>query len=562
MTKHSKVDTLPPGESGTPEALPSQNETTEAAATNDAAGGERQGASATSASDCPEAATSPVSDDAIGNPDLPAQSTNAGPSPADPGTAELTSPQDDRSAPGAATDEAEAESRFLLAPSNTLENSLPPIGGGSATEPAGADDGGCFKPFFRGGPASLYHQVVDGWEVDPTDTRQFAELPYHGPTIGIWNPETAQPSGIADAPALPPPPVATAADLITWVKRVLLAQTILLEDLATLVAFWVISTWFQDKLDVVPCLLITGTAHDAMDVLHVLRQFCRQAALLAGFQRSDLGVNNHFCTNLISEPNLDRRTANLLIGLTDRRFLVVGRSYPRSIAIYAGEDPERHKIENSIHIHLAPINAAPPARPPWLQTMMKRVPIHLGQYHDKNLDYVRDCTWFPSSLSSETAVIATALGRCIVDAPELREKLLELLQTRDQQRRSEMSDTTHAVVVEAILTLSRDGREHAYCREIAATANRLFEVRTENVRLRAEHVGHRCKHLGLRTCRLSRTGNGLRFDKATVDRINELAAMYMVDVMEDVPAGSENLHSSQDSENKQVEEVMEVVEVS
>ena len=39
MTKHSKVDTLPPGESGTPEALPSQNETTEAAATNDAAGG-------------------------------------------------------------------------------------------------------------------------------------------------------------------------------------------------------------------------------------------------------------------------------------------------------------------------------------------------------------------------------------------------------------------------------------------------------------------------------------------------------------------------------------------
>ena len=56
--------------------------------------------------------------------------------------------------------------------------------------------------------------------------------------------------------------------------------------------------------------------------------------------------------------------------------------------------------------------------------MMERVPVHLDQYREKNLSEVRRWTWVPSGLSSETAAIATALGRCIVDAPELRQKLV------------------------------------------------------------------------------------------------------------------------------------------
>jgi hypothetical protein len=61
---------------------------------------------------------------------------------------------------------------------------------------------------------------------------------------------------------------------------------------------------------------------------------------------------------LVSEPNLDERTANLLSNLTDRNFSVVeGRSltrYSKSTAIYAGENPGTHKIQNSIHIHIPP----------------------------------------------------------------------------------------------------------------------------------------------------------------------------------------------------------------
>jgi hypothetical protein len=369
-------------------------------------------------------------------------------------------------------------------------------------------------------------------------------------------------TALAEAP-LPPPRFATAAELILWIKLCFLAQTHLPEDAAELAAFFSISTWFQDQLDVLPCLVLTGAAHDAMVVLRVLSIFCRKAKLLSGFRRSHLGVLRGGCmTNLVSEPNLDKRTAALLSNLTDRNFMVVERgsliSCVKSTAIYAGENPETHKIQNAIRIHLAPTNAGPPARPQWLQKMIKRVPVHLDQYCDRNLNCVCQSTWFPSGLSAETAAIATALENCIVDAPELRQKLLALLKTQDQQRLSAMSNTTEAVVVEATLALSRDGREYAYAKEIAAAANRLLEARGETARLSSENVGHQLKGLGLRTRRLSQTGNGLRFDKATVAQIQQLAAMYM---MEDTSAETENLHGPQTTENNQVEEVMEVMEV-
>jgi hypothetical protein len=278
------------------------------------------------------------------------------------------------------------------------------------------------------------------------------------------------------APPLPAPRRATALEIFTWFKRSLLARTSLLEDDVELVAFWIVSTWFQDVLTILPCLVLTGSAHYAGIVLSVLDDFCQRPKLLAGFRRSHLGVLNWGCqTNLVSEPNLDKRTADLLSNLTDRSFSVVEcghlMRYSKSTAIYAGENPATHKIQNSIHIHITPSNAAQPARAQWLQEMTERLPVHLDQYRGTNLDHVRHSTWATPDLPSETAVIAKALGRGIVDPPQLWVKLVTLLKSRDRQLLSEMSDTPEAVVVEATLALSRDGRAQAYVREIAAELN-------------------------------------------------------------------------------------------
>jgi hypothetical protein len=464
------------------------------------------------------------------------------------------------------------------------ENNLPLTAEEYVTQPAELDDGGCFepcipkvwvspapKPVEEPKPPSLMPLIDkilrdNGCVPTPTDTTPETEFPAPAAAEGTGDTELAQPSEILPTPVeapLMPPRVATAVELFTWIKRSLSVQYHLPEEAAELVAFWSISTWFQDASNILPCLVLTGSAHDARSVLHVLGDFCRKAALLAGFQPSHLGVLRWGChTNLVSEPNLNKRTAALLSNLTDRKFLVVERGsltcYSKSTALYAGENPDTHRIQNSIHIHITPTNAAPSFPPEWLQKMIERVPIHFDQYRTKNLRFVHRTTWVPSDLSSETAVIATALGRCIVDAPKLRQKLVTLLKTQDQLRLSEMSDTSEAIVLEATRVLSRDGREQAYVREIAVEVNRRQEARGETVRLSPEKVGHRLKKLGLRTRPLSQTGNGLTFDMATLAKIQQLAVVYM---MEDTPAETENLHDPQATENKQVEEVVEVLEV-
>ena len=64
----------------------------------------------------------------------------------------------------------------------------------------------------------------------------------------------------------------------------------------------------------------------------------------------------------MSEPNLDKRTAGLLSNVTDPKSLVVeGGSWlfcSKSTAIYAGEIPGAHGIQNSVHIHILPTNAS------------------------------------------------------------------------------------------------------------------------------------------------------------------------------------------------------------
>ena len=370
--------------------------------------------------------------------------------------------------------------------------------------------------------------------------------------------DTATPSETASAPVeppLPPPRMATARELFTWIKIVLLAQTQLSVNAAELVAYWVISTWFFDALDFFPCLVISGPAHYGSRILHVLLNLCCRSAMLVGLRRGDLDALHRCRTPLVSAPNsLDKRTADLLSSLTDREFSIVSGdsfySYSRSVAIYTGEDAETHKIQNSIHIHLAPTNAAPAASPAVLEEMMAHLPLHLEHYRNNSLYHVARWSWIPSGMSSEMAIVGKELGSCILDAPELRKKLVALLKTQDNQRISEMSNSTDGVVLAATQALSHGGREAVYAREIAAEGNRSLESHGEKARLSPEKVGRTLNRLGLPTHAISQAGHGLIFNEATLARIEELAAMYG---LEDPPVQPQNFHALQAAENKSVE---------
>jgi hypothetical protein len=122
---------------------------------------------------------------------------------------------------------------------------------------------------------------------------------------------------------LPLEPDSETGALHTQIKRMIAERTSFPDSVSALVAFWAISTWFQEALTIFPCLVITGDVHEGMVLLAVLRDLCRTPTLLAGFKRADLKDLNGYRTLLISEPNLDNRTAALLGNLTNRDFMLV-----------------------------------------------------------------------------------------------------------------------------------------------------------------------------------------------------------------------------------------------
>jgi hypothetical protein len=124
-------------------------------------------------------------------------------------------------------------------------------------------------------------------------------------------------------PPSPTKPGSETVELHTRIKRILSRPTLLPDSVSALVAFWVISNWFQDAFTVFPCLVVTGPAHEAMVILRVLNELCHAPILLAGFKRADLKDLNRLRTLLISEQNLDARTAALLGNLTNRGFALV-----------------------------------------------------------------------------------------------------------------------------------------------------------------------------------------------------------------------------------------------
>ena len=347
-------------------------------------------------------------------------------------------------------------------------------------------------------------------------------------------------------------------ELHDQIKLIIAGRTRLPDSVNGLIAFWAISTWFLEAFTVFPCLVITGPAHEAMILLGALNDLCRAPTLLAGFRRADLKALNGYRTLLISEPNLDNRTAALLGNLTNRHFALIEEgSYlygAGSRAIYIGEDTTIKRIQHSVCVNVTtPPHVDPPipsqSWPETKDSLQKR----LLKYRSKNLGKVQSLGFHPRGLSSEAHAIANVLGSCVVDAPHLQSELVSLLRPEHAQHIADRSSSVEALAAGAALALCHKGKDAIYVKEIAAEVNRLLVVRGETMQLSPEKVGHKLKKLGLFTRRLSQAGNGLTLDQATRIRLHEVARAFLG---EDYLPGTENLHCQLCSRNECFREVM------
>jgi hypothetical protein len=344
----------------------------------------------------------------------------------------------------------------------------------------------------------------------------------------------------------------------TQMKRIIAGRTSLPDNVSALVAFWAISTFFQEAFLVIPCLVITGPAHEAIVLLRALHDLCRTPALLAGFKRADLKDLSGYRTLLISEPNLDNRTATLLGNLTNRGFILVEQgSYlydTCSRAIYIGEHPAIKRIQHSLYIDVTtPPRPDPPAPDQSLPGTIASLRNRLLEYRDKNLAEVRSMEFNPHGLSPEAHAMANALGSCLIDAPLLQAELVEWFRPQDEQQTADRSDSVEALVAGTALTFCHQGKQQVFVKEIAAEVNLRLEARGETMRFSPAKVGHKLRKVGLLTRRLSQAGNGLILDQATRIHIHEAATAYRG---EDTIQGDGNLHCPLCAQNECVRDAI------
>jgi len=124
----------------------------------------------------------------------------------------------------------------------------------------------------------------------------------------MWNPRRGIPVPVRNEP------YGTTSELFTQVRKAILEQTSLSNQVSAVLTYWCLSTWFANSLAIAPCLVITGSSFEGDVVLRTLKTFCRFAFLMAGVTSADLKKINWTArpTLLLFDPNLTKQMAALL----------------------------------------------------------------------------------------------------------------------------------------------------------------------------------------------------------------------------------------------------------
>ena len=308
----------------------------------------------------------------------------------------------------------------------------------------------------------------------------------------------------------------TTEELFIRLQKAIAAQGFLPAESSALLSYWVLSTWFCDALTVAPGLAIIGSAHDGDAVLRSIRCYSRCPVMMTGVNMRELRnvIWQPTPTLLFWAPTLTSSMAALLGCTTRRGYLVAdGASYRDFYgfkACYLGEEAPVDRIPHGslqVNVHLG---AAPAAQKivHITDSTIQDLQNQLLRYRTKNLVRVYKSNYDAPALGSETRTIASALGACLVDAPQLQSQLISLLTPLSEQQEVERASSLEGVTLEAALNLCHAGKAQVRVVEIAAEVNRIVKARGERLNYSPERIGHRLRAIGLRSRRLGSEGRG------------------------------------------------------
>jgi|SRR5579871_577440 len=303
-----------------------------------------------------------------------------------------------------------------------------------------------------------------------------------------------------------------------------------------LVTYWSMATWFPDCLRLCPTLMVTGTASIADLLLRTLVAVCRRPLLLADVSPASLRalpLGELMPTLLIRSPQTSRRMTALLDSSSQPGYLISnGKDFQQFYCpkcVYLGEDiNDEMTTSTSIRVHIGGKVGHSFQSPP-TQDVIKDFQNRLLTYRLLNRDQVTTSRFRVSGFGPEHSAIAEILGAAIAGDPDLQAAIPSLLKGRDEQSRVDHASGLIGVVLRAVLFHCHEETDaQVFVREIAATANRMWNEQGEVVKLSNEKMGHLLKNLGLYSRRLGSHGRGLVLDKSTQIRIHRLGQAYEV----------------------------------
>jgi hypothetical protein len=329
-------------------------------------------------------------------------------------------------------------------------------------------------------------------------------------------------------------PYGTISQLFADVRSAISTETNLSREVNSLLTYWAISTWFTEVMPLAPNLTISGDRHIGDLLLRALNYVCRNALLLSGGSYSSLlKIQLQMkATILIHQPDPTAKVVALIDCATRQGYLIPSLDGWIDLfgakAIYVGANPNPDRMPEC-GLHIIASMGAYVKRAQGEQEFhidLQRLQNRLYHYKLSHSNDVARSDFDTPSLHPRLRPIANALGSCIVGDAHLQTDLITLLSPSGTQQLADRAQTLEATCIEAILLLSRHDKQRVFVNEVAQEVNRLRKSRGETSDVSAEKVGHALKRAGLFTLRLSKDGNGLLLDFATLKLIREMELAY------------------------------------
>jgi hypothetical protein len=333
-------------------------------------------------------------------------------------------------------------------------------------------------------------------------------------------------------------PYGSTAELVNQISSILMQVSGLSAVDAFLCAVFAIASCFADFLPIQLCLWLLGFANaEARSLLRVLNWVCWHPLLQVDDKGMDDLPQNLTVTRLFYAPRPSAKLRKLISNSNALDFAVFRagslREHRGAIAVYPGLlDLDGDWEDTCLRISVVPgTRLLGPGDEERYRAAVDEVRGKLFNYRLAHYEEVLTSEFDVSDLTGSTRQIAQGLGACLVNAADLRDRLIAILRDQDESERAEQS-AEMSPVLEALIVVCHERRKDVHVGEIAKLASEILEVRGERIGLSPKEVGSKLKSLGLRTCRLDAGGRGFKLTQEICARIHGAAKAFRVPAIE------------------------------